>query len=211
ARQLNEAGEEARLVAVFDCPVANGRKRRSGPIARWATKLWALGAGALRQGKDALPYIRDGLYLLASKARRPKGDARASVVDFFRWRIADGMYRYMLRKADVARLVSDNQGLELLELPAARRVFATLGANMREHKRYVAQPYRGSVSLFRTESSVPNGQEADPSLGWSAVAQGGVEPYDVPGNHAAIFAPPYVQVLAERLGDAIRLATPPRP
>lgn len=46
----------------------------------------------------------------------------------------------------------------------------------------------------------------DPTLGWGAVAAGGVEVHTIPGNHQTIIEAPHVETLAEILGTCIARA-----
>jgi thioesterase domain-containing protein len=54
------------------------------------------------------------------------------------------------------------------------------------------------LNLFRA-ADVPNFAEMDATLGWSAVAQGGVEVNFVPGDHVSMFKKPFNRSLAQRL------------
>lgn len=68
----------------------------------------------------------------------------------------------------------------------------------RAHQHYVPQYYPGRIHLFRALKQ-PSGIYPDPELGWTRVAGGGVEVYEVPGYHGAIIYEPRVHLLAERL------------
>lgn len=63
---------------------------------------------------------------------------------------------------------------------------------------YTPKPYPGRVILFKAAD-----QKAilgpDPELGWGSVAKGGVESYEVPGDHMTILDRPRVAKLAEEL------------
>ena len=62
---------------------------------------------------------------------------------------------------------------------------------------YQARPWPGPVTLFR--ASVQADPRLPSDLGWAPLARGGVEVYEVPGDHFQIFGEPNVRVLAERL------------
>jgi amino acid adenylation domain-containing protein len=80
-------------------------------------------------------------------------------------------------------------------------------AHVRASLDYKPRPYPGKITLFRTLNQ-PIDYEADPDLGWSTVAQGGVEVHDVPDHHTSIFWDdknlPY---LARRVAECIRSCT----
>jgi thioesterase domain-containing protein len=64
-------------------------------------------------------------------------------------------------------------------------------------RKYEARPWAGTITLFRAVAQ-PH-PEMPWDLGWSAVAEGGVEVIDVPGGHFALLHEPNVQTLAARL------------
>jgi len=63
---------------------------------------------------------------------------------------------------------------------------------------YIPKPYAKSVVLFRVEDRGPE-YARDPSMGWDACVQGGVEVHIVPGGHVDMMRMPSVGVLAAKL------------
>jgi thioesterase domain-containing protein len=69
---------------------------------------------------------------------------------------------------------------------------------------YVPQPYPGKILLFRATDRVDAATAyVAPDLGWTDLARGGLEIYDVPGDHVEIFKEPHVRVLAQQLRDCL--------
>jgi amino acid adenylation domain-containing protein len=72
-------------------------------------------------------------------------------------------------------------------------------------RRYRPKPYPGRLSLFKAKEQkaqfVP-----DPNLGWASLAQGGIEIYEVPGNHMTMLDKPRVARLAEQLRASLQAA-----
>jgi hypothetical protein len=63
---------------------------------------------------------------------------------------------------------------------------------------YRPEPYPGRITLFKAaEEEAEFGP--DPELGWGGVARGGVEVFEVPGDHISILDQPRVAELADRL------------
>jgi thioesterase domain-containing protein len=62
---------------------------------------------------------------------------------------------------------------------------------------YKPQPWSGPVTLFR--ASVQPDPRLPYDLGWGPLAQGGIEVYELPGDHDLVFQEPNIQVLAEQL------------
>jgi thioesterase domain-containing protein len=69
--------------------------------------------------------------------------------------------------------------------------------------RYRPAPYAGRTLLFR-HASRPARDAEDPLLGWGGLCVGKFEVCDVPGNHRDIFLEPNVQVMAEKLSEALQ-------
>ena len=55
--------------------------------------------------------------------------------------------------------------------------------------RYVPKPYIGRVVLFRT-AQFQTGRFRDPELGWGKLVRGGLEVYELPGDHMGVFEEP---------------------
>ncbi len=82
--------------------------------------------------------------------------------------------------------------------------------NRRAMAAYVAQPYPGRITLFRTQERAREGYH-DPLLGWGRLAAGGLEIHDVPGSHTTMLEEPHVAVTAGRLDECLRRARGERP
>ena len=69
---------------------------------------------------------------------------------------------------------------------------------------YKPRPYAGTITICRALVQ-PIDFEAQPDLGWSTVAQGGVDIYDVPGSHTSFFWDDNaVQILARKVEECIQ-------
>jgi thioesterase domain-containing protein/acyl carrier protein len=82
--------------------------------------------------------------------------------------------------------------------PQAPYILDILEANLQASSNYVVQAYPGRVTLFRASWGNPI-IHSTPHGGWGDVAKGGVEVYDILGDHMTLFKEPSVQVLAEKL------------
>jgi thioesterase domain-containing protein/acyl carrier protein len=69
----------------------------------------------------------------------------------------------------------------------------------RASRLYFPQPYSGKMVLFYAMERDAFEGECDRDLGWKSVAAGGLQIYDVPGNHLGILKDPNVRALAEKL------------
>lgn len=80
-------------------------------------------------------------------------------------------------------------------LPRALQNVAQALKNARRD--YVPKAYGGRVTLFRpTQSRVP-------LLEWEALATGGLEIHEVPGDHLSMVLEPHVRTLAEKLARCL--------
>jgi len=67
---------------------------------------------------------------------------------------------------------------------------------------YDPRPFAGRITLLRAiEGNVL--RTADPSLGWSSLAAGGLGIVEVPGNHDSVVQLPHVQTLARKLAEVL--------
>ena len=68
-------------------------------------------------------------------------------------------------------------------------------------KYYVPDSYPGRITLFRSSEGYQylEQRSPDPLLGWGKIANGGLEVYEVPGNHMQIVREPSVKALGEQL------------
>jgi thioesterase domain-containing protein len=71
---------------------------------------------------------------------------------------------------------------------------------MRAQAKYVPRPYPGRMIIFR--ASNPGGNTSADNDGWIAIAKGGVEIHQIPGEHLTLFEPQYAPALAKEL-DAV--------
>ncbi len=85
-----------------------------------------------------------------------------------------------------------------LDFAAAARRFEVFRANLRLIEGYTAHSYTGRIQLFRSAGSHFD-DPADSTLGWGALAAGGVGLRTLPGNHWAIVRQPAVEAVAAAL------------
>ena len=76
--------------------------------------------------------------------------------------------------------------------------------------RYVPRVWPGRLDLFRVDEphvdAYPHSE-----MGWTGLAECGIEVHDIAGNHMTIFSEPQVQVVAKRLLELLGRATVERP
>jgi thioesterase domain-containing protein len=95
--------------------------------------------------------------------------------------------------------------LDVSRYPAEQRI-----AMQREYEvleAYRPEPWSGRIALLRAESQPLLLWHDEPTLGWSALARGGVEIVRIPGNHLTIMREPHVGALASALGACMAAAT----
>jgi thioesterase domain-containing protein len=72
------------------------------------------------------------------------------------------------------------------------------------------QRYPGRINLFRASDvpSVVGHAYDDPTSGWGAIADDGVQVWHVPGNHLTMLDPPHLSHLADAIRSSILIACP---
>jgi thioesterase domain-containing protein len=71
---------------------------------------------------------------------------------------------------------------------------------------YQLRPWCGQVTLFRT--SVQPDPRLPQDLGWTPLAEGGVEVYELPGDHDLVFREPNIRVMAAQLRARLERSNP---
>jgi amino acid adenylation domain-containing protein len=91
-------------------------------------------------------------------------------------------------------------------VPHELREFWLMSSFLASVTEYAPAPYARRLTVLRArESSYPR-EVVGEDLGWSVLAQGGLELYEVPGNHDTLAHEPNVSTLAEILGHCIERA-----
>jgi thioesterase domain-containing protein len=179
ARQLRETGHQVGLVALFDAE-RPGFTLPKG-LTHWVSRSWkktVYHGRRLRRipWREKVTYISDAL----------DRNWDWAVESYY---TANHRTMFWLQK---------RMGFSLSEA-AFNNVYASMSA-LNDHS---VRPYPGKLNLFRA-ADVPDFAEMDATLGWSAVAQGGVEVNFVPGDHVSMFKKPYIASLAERLQQELK-------
>jgi thioesterase domain-containing protein/aryl carrier-like protein len=73
-------------------------------------------------------------------------------------------------------------------------------------RRYNPRVSSGTITLFRAYAQ-PLTSRRDPHQGWAGLATGGVEVFDVPGNHHSCICEPHVRQLADLLNRRLAAVT----
>ncbi|HEY6376807.1 MAG TPA: amino acid adenylation domain-containing protein, partial [Edaphobacter sp.] len=171
AQQLYAQGAEPALLVLFDTS-APGSVQRVGTTE----KLRGFGQRLRDQG---VPYL-----------------VRKAVLKGDDWR-----QRLVKRGRDVASYCHRLAGSDL---PVRLRYYQVQEAHLRTMARYNIQKYPGKITLMRAVERGYLGMELlgtreDPVLGWGALAGGGLEIHDVPGEHGNVLNEPHVRTVAEAL------------
>ena len=171
-------------------------------IASWAqqspARIQRIGSAV----KPIASYIHSGLFLLAASKRRntKPSKEKPTAQELLSWAGLNTWRNLLLREAEVVNTVSQDASLLLVEMPDVRRVLELVREHRRLARRYVAEAYRGRITLIRATQSGSNEKgNGDPMLGWGVLAQGAVDVHFIQANHVALLVKPYVEILAQEL------------
>ena len=95
-----------------------------------------------------------------------------------------------------------------ITLPQFHHFVHILRTHTEAWRKYEPRVYPGHITLFRA-SEQPGDGPLEPDLGWGRLASGGVEVYEVPGDHLSMIHEPDVQFLAARMKECIPPSVPP--
>jgi acyl-CoA synthetase (AMP-forming)/AMP-acid ligase II/thioesterase domain-containing protein/acyl carrier protein len=170
ARQIREKGGEVGVLALFDC----------------YNHAWTGGRSWFRRLACRFDLLRQRFrYQRRNIAKRG----------------VRGAIRYLRPKFVALLETTRNRSVE-------RTYRLIAGAGVKSHdprlairlaaSRYVPLVWSGKLDLFRVDEphvdAYPHSE-----MGWTGLAEGGIEVHDITGNHMTIFSEPQVQVVAEGL------------
>jgi aspartate racemase len=183
AQQLRAEGETVGLLALFDTwGPGYGRLEPGTTVLRLMLSRFAQRVD-LHVGNLMLGGPREKAAYVAEKTKRVAKNVRKVMRRYWkRW------HQYGTLRDPVPR------ALAKVEKASFQAIFD-----------YAPKPYGERLTLFRAGKQ-PSGIQPDPALGWTEIAQGGLEIHEVPGYHGAIVYEPRVGVLAEKLAAALERA-----
>jgi thioesterase domain-containing protein len=182
ARQLQAAGQEVRLLALFNS---------SPPNSRFSRLTWTPG--------QTVKFFYNLLLWAADFRKWKPGDRR----EFFHWKLR--MFKLRLfrgRPAAPANTaeVDPDKLVDLRAFPEEQR--RLLAAHVRALVGYHGQPYAGRIHLFRSRG-YPLFCSFDRHYGWTEYAAGGVELRLLQGKHDSILDEPCVATLARKMEECL--------
>ena len=169
ARQLHECGEQIALLGVFDT---------AAPTAISAA-----------EDADLVELSNRLLFHLQTFLNLKLSNKFIYVWTRLKWHFTGGkasmFYRFYLRYINRS--------------PSALRLLDVALANRQALQCYTPTAYPGPLTLFYVQPKYPEKGNLAADFGWSELAQGKVEVYEMPGDHETIMQAPQVRVLAAQL------------
>jgi amino acid adenylation domain-containing protein len=86
-----------------------------------------------------------------------------------------------------------------------RRFIQVLSTHTEAWREYLLRPYTGRITVFRAATQAYD-HSLPPDLGWGALAMGGVEVHEVPGDHLSMIHDPHVVELAQKIRSCLEQA-----
>jgi thioesterase domain-containing protein len=98
---------------------------------------------------------------------------------------------YFIRQASKAGIVPADAGA------LGSQIFQTFQANIKAVHQHESEYFPGRITLIRPTDQMRTGELFDDAtLGWETIA-GGVDLYEVPGDHAGMLRSPAVEKIAD--------------
>lgn len=151
------------------------------------TRAWGEVAEDLDHAEYLVAFL-SWLVLLSAEDVRRQGDEEAQIayaIDTLRNR---GLFPPGISEAD------------------GRRLFDLYRAHADAVQRYTFEPYDGRLTLLRSRQGLLATGAQDDTLGWQGIPQGGLEIHEVDGPHRDLIRRPWVEDLANRLGECLAAA-----
>ncbi len=183
AQQLQQGGQSVAFLGLIDTPAPSTNR-----IQHFVQTLRFIFNSVLRNLGPYLGIIADTL-ITTTEERQLFQHAGEK---------ANGKAQILIDSDSIAKIFTKEARLAKLFHPAIRRINQVSNAHNRAMFRYKPEIYSGKVTLFR--ASQQSGKTAkDPTMGWNALATGGVEMHTVQGNHLNVLLQPQVEGLAKVL------------
>jgi amino acid adenylation domain-containing protein len=182
ARQVREQGGHVSLLAVLDTgPGRRGLPPRNGP-----------------RGRRLVALVRNLPYWLVEEGLRTSPVALLQRGKRYARRL---LRRWLGRFGSVTPQAEFSDAFDDVDrIPTQNREL--MAALWQAFRVYVPKPYPGRVTLFRARTRSLFDQSPT-DLGWSRLAQGGVDVRIIPGHHESILREPHIQMLARELKEAL--------
>jgi len=106
---------------------------------------------------------------------------------------AEERLKFVFKKAKKAGIIP-----LFISLKHFRHYIDVINVQTQAWRKYTIKTFPGKIKLFRSEDNRDN-LNAEPDLGWGELAEGGVDVFQVSGDHLSMLEEPHVQGLAEQL------------
>jgi thioesterase domain-containing protein len=150
-----------------------------------------------------LDSYRPGAAAGASRVRRRRVIQYVGLQDL--WRRAVGRLRRDLRESSLLLSIGVHRLLGKA-MPFEVRDFWLTQSFLKSARRYPPSVYPGKLTVLRATQVDPELLGVGPELGWTEFAKGGIQSFDVPGDHHSLLQEPHIGVLAARLKECLEAA-----
>ncbi|HEY9694287.1 MAG TPA: amino acid adenylation domain-containing protein [Oculatellaceae cyanobacterium] len=207
AQQLQAAGHEVALVAIFDtqAPVSSNKPSLKDSFKFIFTtvirSIWSFFADYLYILTTPNPKLSKGTP--GDKSSRyfkdlPSSKSYSKLNQFLTLLKTKFSWHHALQQYALTNLIPDESRSLILRELTIRPMLRIFQANSQAVLSYKSKIYPKKIHLF---TSIEEGGKTnrDPTMGWSELAMGGVEVHQGSGNHLSMLKKPHVKVLAEQL------------
>ncbi|HEY9699474.1 MAG TPA: amino acid adenylation domain-containing protein [Trichocoleus sp.] len=186
AQQLQQAGHEVALLAIFDtiAPIPASQPSRF-TVIQFLVKTVL---------QSIFPFLWDYLSLLRSQHRSRSTHFHTKKSTYVSW-----FSRWQW--ATIANLLPQESRLRLLDEITLLPMLRVFQCNSRAVQQYKPSVYSGKITLFKAAEAAESQQ--DPTLGWNQLTTEPVEVHQIPGNHLTLLRKPHVQEFAAQLQHCI--------
>jgi thioesterase domain-containing protein len=218
AQQLQQEDQEVKLLIIVDVPAQSPNYRYLQRTTQSLKSIFRL--GDVRERKLFL-FLRDIFFrfdYFLGKGLLDWIGSNIKRVQRFLSRSREDKYTVIRKKFNNSSSNEYERGTRAGSVEEGDQAWMEYDRHMRDHfqavneavKCYVPQYYSGQVLLFRSKMGYrrPEMRMANPLMGWEKIARGGLDAYEIPGNHINIVREPSVELLGKQMEACLDLLDP---
>jgi thioesterase domain-containing protein len=159
-------------------------------------------AGSLRKRERVVRNVRFYTGRAVWHARRMSSQSPRQLLVYIGGRLK-ALRKRMRGQVDMLARIEQQLIEAVPDTPLGENRKIIIRANVRAVSRFVPKPYGGCALIFRANEEDLDAYHDD-AMGWQPFVRGGIECFEIEGDHMSILEEPAVRLMAEKLDAKLR-------